>query len=619
MKLSTTNEWLNRNAIEMLLGVEFIEEYMDLTVSPELEDLIKCSSCNLPFNDNDAVPKIFDCRHYFCLKCVNSVLCENRNEKVGNGANGNGGCISNATDVAFCIHCWKRTEFRGGTKSLGEQLPTHKAILYLIKHFHGLTLNPYLNGKCLSNGFVGENNSSLSNAVKNANEYVNGNCDKTRSDSLASTNSIGVNLNTDSSTTTNLVSNGNNNQMNGFERKTPAENCLIHAMPNTLWCNSCNEVLCRGCAAGEEHRSHVVKNQIEAKEFIQGEIAQELKYIQKSMDDVQHLMTKQRNFLVKILECCSALKTHIETELVNQRLALEMVELRDILGKFQLCLEMLDQQTPKEALDLYASVQGEKLRLTLKQREVFLQCKLNEVMRSCSYLFDYDVLKQILMQLHNCGGGHMMGEVFGKSNQQQEPNGLLLLTNYCVAQLYTRQIMIRKQQMQIQQQHRQQQLQFPSKSLSAIQQNSSSNLPNTLLQTMISNVNMPPGLNGHINSCHIFQCWENESIITGDFEHNNGRGGRSVYDEGYFMPDDTKILAVRGAVGMRRSQRRHDNLGLVGSQFRIILREMRCFTGIFAFVVDGLELVDKISQTGDTSGKPKSNVIVVSCGKYQLN
>uniref|UniRef100_A0A1B0FCC5 B box-type domain-containing protein n=1 Tax=Glossina morsitans morsitans TaxID=37546 RepID=A0A1B0FCC5_GLOMM len=381
---------------------------MDLTVSPELEDLIKCSSCNLPFNDNDAVPKIFDCRHYFCLKCVNSVLCENRNEKVGNGASGNGGCISNAIDVAFCIHCWKRTEFRGGTKSLGEQLPTHKAILYLIKHFHGLTLNPYLNGKCLSNGFVGENNSSLSNVVKNANEIVNGNCDKTRSDSLASTNSIGVNLNTDSSTTTNLVSNGNNNQMNGFERKTPAENCLIHAMPNTLWCNSCNEVLCRGCAAGEEHRSHVVKNQIEAKEFIQGEIAQELKYIQKSMDDVQHLMTKQRNFLVKILECCSALKTHIETELVNQRLALEMVELRDILGKFQLCLEMLDQQTPKEALDLYASVQGEKLRLTLKQREVFLQCKLNEVMRSCSYLFDYDVLKQILMQLHNCGGGHMM-------------------------------------------------------------------------------------------------------------------------------------------------------------------------------------------------------------------
>lgn len=117
--------------------------------------------------------------------------------------------------------------------------------------------------------------------------------------------------------------------------------------------------------------------------------------------------------------------------------------------------------------------------------------------------------------------------------------------------------------------------------------------------------------------CQIFQCWENESIITGDFELNNGRGGRSVFEEGFFMPDDTKIMAIRGSVGMRRSQKRHDNMGLVGSQFRIILREMRGFTGIFAFVVDGLELVEKISQTGDSAGKPQSNVMIVNCGKYQ--
>jgi cyclophilin family peptidyl-prolyl cis-trans isomerase len=117
--------------------------------------------------------------------------------------------------------------------------------------------------------------------------------------------------------------------------------------------------------------------------------------------------------------------------------------------------------------------------------------------------------------------------------------------------------------------------------------------------------------------CSIFQCWENESIITGDFELNNGRGGRSVFEDSFFMPDDTKILAIRGSVGMRRSQKRHDNLGLVGSQFRIILREMRGFTGIFAFIVEGLDLVDKISKSGDSAGKPQSNVIIVNCGKWQ--
>jgi len=110
--------------------------------------------------------------------------------------------------------------------------------------------------------------------------------------------------------------------------------------------------------------------------------------------------------------------------------------------------------------------------------------------------------------------------------------------------------------------------------------------------------------------CSIFQCWENESIITGDFELNNGRGGRSVFEDSFFMPDDTKILAIRGSVGMRRSQKRHDNLG-------IILREMRGFTGIFAFVIEGLDLVDKISKAGDSAGKPQSNVIIVNCGKWQ--
>lgn len=123
------------------------------------------------------------------------------------------------------------------------------------------------------------------------------------------------------------------------------------------------------------------------------------------------------------------------------------------------------------------------------------------------------------------------------------------------------------------------------------------------------------GLGYGYKGCQIFQCWENESIITGDFELNNGRGGRSVFDEGFFVPDDTKIMAIRGSVGMRRSQKRHDNMGMVGSQFRIILREMRGFTGIFAFVVEGLDLVEKISQTGDSAGKPQSNVMIVDCGQ----
>jgi len=103
-------------------------------------------------------------------------------------------------------------------------------------------------------------------------------------------------------------------------------------------------------------------------------------------------------------------------------------------------------------------------------------------------------------------------------------------------------------------------------------------------------------------------------VITGDFEHNNGRGGHSIFDTGLFMPEDTRLPSTRGSIGMRRTQKRHDSKGLVGSQFRIILQDMPGFTGIFGRVVEGIDLVDKISECGDPSGNPMKRIIIRRCG-----
>ncbi|XP_026281217.1 uncharacterized protein LOC113208443 isoform X1 [Frankliniella occidentalis] len=115
-------------------------------------------------------------------------------------------------------------------------------------------------------------------------------------------------------------------------------------------------------------------------------------------------------------------------------------------------------------------------------------------------------------------------------------------------------------------------------------------------------------------NCSFFQCWKEESVITGDYEFNTGRGGKSVYEEGYFFPDDTRLQAVRGAVGMRRQQKKNDYSGSVGSQFRIILQDTT-FTGIFGHVVEGIEIVDMIASFGDTTGKPCKLITITRCGK----
>ncbi|KAH8291959.1 hypothetical protein KR054_002757 [Drosophila jambulina] len=118
--------------------------------------------------------------------------------------------------------------------------------------------------------------------------------------------------------------------------------------------------------------------------------------------------------------------------------------------------------------------------------------------------------------------------------------------------------------------------------------------------------------------CSVFQAWGGESIITGDFETNSGRGGHSTFDTRYFMPDNTGLPAHRGTVGMRRGQRRQDRSGFVGSQFRLVLNEMRSFTAIFGYIVEGIEVVDRIAATGNAIGWLAVKCIIRNCGEYHI-
>lgn len=646
---------------------------MEYKVPVELEELVLCSCCHLPFNDCDLAPKLFSCRHYFCLKCAGSVLMK--------GAE------------LYCIHCWKRTELLG-PEMKPDSLPTHTSILYLLKCLLSSTNNTF---RSLSNKGQGDSLSFASGFLMPANA----------------------------------------NKLN------KGENCLTHAMPNSLWCTKCNNIVCRGCASTDEHRNHLLKTHAEAKEILANDISTEMVNMQKSMSELQELVFKQKNFLLKVLETCTSLKTQIEAELTNHLPTYEVAEMRESLSKVKNCLSLLDtEQSPVEAFKLHCNINIEKQRIQTKHNELLLKCKLDDLVRNCATLFDFDTFKQAIINITSSDSNNlqMLNGSIGHSNS------MLLLANYCISQLYLRSTLTSKQSQLMGNGNSVQNpimlnlsnlnvnasgneatgggiISSPDEKLISnrftefsqlarafnlsnfgqlmepvsVQKNSSgsraslinvyvpengmaiqipmlqhsnngsSPIGNTAAAILPASSNQTPTLlcnpNVHIypiyffnievngqpfgrilievrndvapkmsrnfgvlatgelgygyKGCTIFQCWENESIITGDFELNNGRGGRSVFEEGFFMPDDTKILAIRGSVGMRRSQKRHDNMGLVGSQFRVILREMRGFTGIFAFVVEGLELVEKISQTGDSAGKPQSNVVIVNCGKLQ--
>ncbi|CAK9796418.1 Peptidyl-prolyl cis-trans isomerase F, mitochondrial [Anthophora quadrimaculata] len=565
---------------------------LDPSVLTDLEELTLCSYCKQKYNDAEQCPKYLSCKHYFCLRCIENNFLKGRE--------------------LFCAHCWKRTD-------LGDQgpdaLPTHSSLLVLTNNLSHLK----------------------------------------------------------------ITTNNTSGKTNDKERKS--ENCHTHGMPLALWCATCCTALCRACATPQEHPGHQIKSQTDAKEQLISDVQLELVAMGKLSTEIQRLAMQQREFLIKVLEACVTLKTHVETDLQNGWSHFpEITDARETLGKAKASLQMID--SPSDVYSLHSQLIIEKQRLQSKYQEMMLQCQLDDLIGNSGVVFDFALLKQALAGIHT--GEPIVSQ--GTSNGGRLPNHLaasqnpiLFLANYCMSQLYSRHV-VSKQHLQngsieyhssmMQPQppppgsvhvhqgppppgtpqqllippgspsvkpvppappnamlHPQQQSTFIPEGVgtgggSLVTVHSSSQPPSTGIAASLRGPSNPYPLyyfnievNGSPHGRIVIECWEGESVITGDFELNNGRGGRSIFEDGYFMPDDTKFPAVRGAVGMRRTQKRHDNLGMVGSQFRIILQEMRGFTGIFGHVVEGLELVEKISTFGDQTGKPTKNILITKCGK----
>lgn len=92
-------------------------QMLDPGVLTDLEELTLCSCCKQKYNDGEQCPKFLSCKHYFCLRCLESNLSKGRE--------------------LFCPHCWKRTD-------LGEQgldaLQTHSSLLALVNNLSHLKI-----------------------------------------------------------------------------------------------------------------------------------------------------------------------------------------------------------------------------------------------------------------------------------------------------------------------------------------------------------------------------------------------------------------------------------------------------------------------------------------------
>lgn len=188
------------------------------------------------------------------------------------------------------------------------------------------------------------------------------------------------------------------------------------------------------------------------------QVQTEVVAVTKLLQELTRLTTQQRGFLFQVLESCTTLKTHIETDLLNGwSHTPEIGDARELVARARVL--MSQAETPADAQTLYTNFILEKQRLQSKVQEMFFQCQLDELIGSSTVVFDFSLLKQALATIHTVDP-----TVSTRNNTQAKQNPILFLTNYCMSQLYSRHV-ISKQQQQLQQ----------NGGLDYIKQNSSTN------------------------------------------------------------------------------------------------------------------------------------------------
>ena len=419
--------------------------------------------------------------------------------------------------------------------------------------------------------------------------------------------------------------------------------CPLHHSACLYWCYTCMTPACLVCTSQQHsiltgHRTGPLN---EAQSLLLSQLQVEVQAVKKIHSDNKLLTGSHREFLCLVMEACTSLENLMREELssLNKQSSSAVANGLNEEDTTQFLLNKVTFQLaglsgPDEAADMLRSLQSERIRLQTKQQQLAMQLTLNRVIGSSNQVLDLHTFRQAVQNLRYSGNrGPSTMELLQSPPTQPDP--VALLANVCNARLYTKQHLASSLLTST----------SPTKSsnnsMASVLSPSSplhSSFPRFFLDLEVDGIvegrvvletrpDVAPKMAKNFASlcigekgfgykgCQVFQCWGGESCIAGDFECNSGRGGRSIYaEEPFFMPDDSKLPCIRAAIGMRRTQKKHHSQGLVGSQFRILLRDMPFFTGVFGHVIHGLELVERVSFLGDHQGFPRKLITVANCG-----
>jgi Peptidyl-prolyl cis-trans isomerase (rotamase) - cyclophilin family len=124
----------------------------------------------------------------------------------------------------------------------------------------------------------------------------------------------------------------------------------------------------------------------------------------------------------------------------------------------------------------------------------------------------------------------------------------------------------------------------------------------------------------HYKGTTIHRIWKDGFIQGGDVDHQNGKGGQSIY--GKYFEDENYVIRhdKPGLLGMaHEGGKRHTN----GSQFYVTLAPLKAYDNkyvVFGRVVSGFRTIKFLNHLPAFGSKPSVEIEIVDCGiyKYEL-
>ncbi|KPU79420.1 uncharacterized protein Dana_GF17698, isoform D [Drosophila ananassae] len=208
---------------------------------------------------------------------------------------------------------------------------------------------------------------------------------------------------------------------------TNSENCILHSVPNSIWCHNCNRLLCRACSEGLLHVEHRMTRQLDYNHLLRQLLDIELGKIRNLAVKADEYSVREMTLLRQVCEACYHVQLHVKRGMLEHKPSMIACQMRGWCLRSQRDINRSSGQlSGADMVQLLYKLCEQHQRYKTQLLEVNFQCRMRAAINENGMqVLDFEKLNERLMKLRSFTSP-------GPIPHNVDPPPALILTNYCV-------------------------------------------------------------------------------------------------------------------------------------------------------------------------------------------